>query len=229
MNDINGIPLLNRVQLNNIHDYAEESIVDSFNADSIYNVIFDLNLEKLRLEQIDRYSLPLPTSFPIRVVLSWGGNGRIDFDAHLTGPAPGLPGDSNNEPDRFHVYFGDKNYESIRLNIDDFSDSQPEVVEIFPPPGQGKLKPGIYRYSVHHFQGNGDFVTAQVQVSLLINDQKQVFEPPLLTEDNIYWSSIRMLTWVVFELIVDEYGMIQVQPQQYYVPSNSPEVRRKQS
>ena len=232
MNDINGIPLPNRVQVNNVHDYTEKSTVAS-----LYSVVFELNLEKLRLEQIDKYPSPPPNlsvgisslspSFPIMIVLSWGGNGRVDFDAHLTGPAPNLPPSYNNEFGRFHVYFGNKNYESIRLDTDDFSNSQPEIIEIFPPPGQDKLRPGVYRYSVHRFQGNDDFVEARVQVHLLIDNQEQVFEPQLFAEDNKYRNNTMMLTWEVFELIVDENGMIQVQPQQHYYASNPPEVRRK--
>jgi hypothetical protein len=233
MNDINGMPY--QVQLNHVRSYAQESepIDDLLNpnysaAANYYNIVLELNLEKLRLEQIDKYRSPLP-SFPIKIVLSWEESRRLDFDAHLTGPAPSpwLQGSYFNEPGRFHIYFGNKNYESIYLSTDDFSNSQPEIIEIYPPLGHEKLRSGIYRYSVHHFQGNDDFVAAKVQVHLLIDGQEQVFEPPLFAADDNYRNSTMLLTWKVFELIVNESGMIRVQPQQHYYRSNPPEVRRK--
>ena len=230
MNDIDGIPFPNRVQLSNVRNYAEELVVDSLNpnysaAATYYNIILELNLEKLRLEQVDKCLSP-PPSFPIKIVVFWEENRRLDFDAHLTGPAPDLPSSYYNEPERFHVYFGNKNYESIYLDTDYFSNSQPETIEIYPPPGQEKLRPGIYRYSVHHFQGNGNFVEAKVQVHLWIDGREQVFEPQFPPGKDDNWNSI-MFRWEVFELIVDNNGMIRVQPQQNYVLSNPLEVRKK--
>lgn len=230
MNDINGFSITNRVQLINVRSYADELVMDSLNPNysaitTDYNIILELNLEKLRLEQVDKYPSP-PPSFPIKIIVLWEESRRLDFDAHLTGPAPELPGSYYNEPGRFHVYFGNKSYESIYLDADFFSNSQPETIEISPPPGQDKLKPGIYRYTVHHFQGNGNFVEAQVKVHLWIGGIEQVFEPqfPLGKDEN--WNS-SMFGWKVLELIVSENGMIQVQPYQDYALSNPPEVRRK--
>jgi len=240
MNDNNGIPLRNWVQLNNVREYTEEMDLLNPNHSELtttyYNMTLELNLEKLRLEQREKYSISPPlinsmsslkSDHQIMIVLSWDGNRRLDFDAHLTGPAPGLVGSYNNEPDRFHIYFGNKINEIAHLYTDDFSNSQPETMEISPPPGQEKLRPGIYRYSVHQFQGNGNFVEAKVQVHLWIGGLEQVFEPLLPPgNDDKYWNSI-MYKWEVFELIVSEDGMIQVQLQQNYAPSNPAEVRRK--
>lgn len=230
MNDSNGIPLKNGVQLTNVREYTSKTTTTH------YNITLQLNLEKLHLEQREKYSISPPPINPITslksnhqimIVLSWDGNRRLDFDAHLTGPAPGLVGSYNNEPERFHIYFGNKVNEVAHLYADDFSNSQPETIEISPPPSQEKLRAGIYRYSVHQFQGNGNFVEAKVQVHLWINGLEQVFEPLLPPgNDDKYWNSI-MYKWEVFELIVSEDGMIQVQLQQNYAPSNPAEVRRK--
>ena len=229
MNDNNG-KLQHWVQLNNVREYTEQPEVTT----TYYNMALELNLELLHLEQRDKYPISPPSinltspNHQIMIVLSWDGNRRLDFDAHLTGPAPGLGSSFYNEIDRFHVYFSNPNYEEVaRLYTDDFSNSQPEIIEIFPPLGQEKFRPGIYRYSVHHFQGNGNFVEAKVQVHLWIDGLEQVFEPLLPPEtDSKYWNSI-MYRWEVFELIVSEDGMIQIQMIQNYAPRAPAEIRRK--
>ncbi len=227
------------VQINNVRDTIQTQDNTTY-----YNITLELNLDKLRLEQREKHPIisnpPLaddssPIVAPkniipkqIRIILSWEGNRRLDYDAHLTGPALGLPGSYYNEPDRFHIYFGNKDNEVAALYTDDFSHTQPEIIELFPPPGQETLRPGIYQYSVHHFQGTGNFVDAKVQVRLQIDQEpEQLFEPPLPPPENERHGNSTMQEWKVFQLIVDESGILQIQPLQNLTPSIPPaEVRR---
>lgn len=157
--------------------------------------------------------IPTPPRY-IRILLSWGKQ-PYDLDAHLTGPAPGLSASYKNEPDRFHVYFGNKNSDVSIIYTNMFNDTQPEEVVIFPPPGQQTLRAGIYRFTVHNFAGGDNIAQSGAQTYLWLEDSPaQLFTPPLVETGN--FSGENMDSWVVFELHVTNDGMVTVVPIQRY-------------
>jgi hypothetical protein len=137
-----------------------------------------------------------------RVVLTWGENPR-DIDSHLTGP-------SATSDDRWHVYFGNKQAgDMCALDVDDTSSFGPETVTCPPTiDDTGKvLRPGVYRYSVHHYSGTQDIGTSGANVRLeLGNGQSYSFTPPTAS----YAGSGDV--WTVFELTVFPNGTVGVAP-----------------
>jgi hypothetical protein len=136
-----------------------------------------------------------------RTILTWGENPR-DIDSHLTGPA--ASGSS-----RWHVYFGAKSAgDMCALDVDDISSYGPETVTC-PPTGSsaGALRPGVYRYSVHHYAGSGTLGTSNANVRLeLSNGQAYTFTPPVAP----YTGSNNV--WTVYELTVLADGSVGVAP-----------------
>ena len=79
-----------------------------------------------------------------RFILTWGDT-PSDIDSHLTGP-------TGTGTDRFHVYFGNKDYTpsgattpDVELDVDDTSSYGPETITLY------NQKTGEYRYYVHDY------------------------------------------------------------------------------
>jgi hypothetical protein len=146
----------------------------------------------------------------VRVILSWGEH-PSDLDSHLTGPQPGLSESDDNEAGRFHVYWWNE-YSSdnvANLDVDDVDSFGPETITISPPAGAATLRPGIYRYSVHHYDGYDTMANARVR--LLIGDAA----PRTFTPDANYLRGYDDV-WTVFELNVSATGQITVLPVNSY-------------
>ncbi len=139
-----------------------------------------------------------------RTILTWGENPR-DLDSHLTGPAA-----SANS--RWHVYFGAKTSgDMCALDVDDISSYGPETVTCPPTASAGgaatALRPGVYRYSVHHYSGSGNLGTSNANVRLeLSNGQAYTFTPPAAP----YTGTNNV--WTVYELTVLADGSVGVAP-----------------
>ena len=161
-------------------------------------------------DPVDPTPPPPPLSPPpqqISIGVNWGESPR-DLDAHLTGPLAGT--------ERFHVYFSRKQTDVARLEVDDrFTAGKPEGVAIFPPPESDRLRAGIYRFTVHHFGGEGRISTSGAIVQLQIGAGGLLSFTPPLTE-NIPLSGEGRDSWIVFELHIDEQGYVEVIPIQEY-------------
>ncbi|HSH88900.1 MAG TPA: carboxypeptidase regulatory-like domain-containing protein [Ramlibacter sp.] len=128
-----------------------------------------------------------------RVVLTWGAN-PADLDSHLTGP--------NLDPSRFHVYYSAKTAGGLcGLDVDDTTSFGPETITC-PVTGNtsGALRPGVYRYSVHHYSGSGTIATSGATVRLEGGNGAVVnYTPPAgFTGANDVWT--------VFELTINSDG-----------------------
>jgi hypothetical protein len=108
---------------------------------------------------------PPPPPGQLRVVLNWGADPR-DLDSHLTGPA--VSG-------RFHVAYFARDAAEANLDTDDTSGFGPETITVT------TFRPGVYRYSVHHFAGNGSICSTAGQISVNVffgSSQVATFRPP---------------------------------------------------
>ena len=189
---------------------------------SFQNLTFKFDSDTLDLEECQ-----------VCILLTWRDD-RLEFDAHLTGPAPGIAEDYNHEADRFHLYFGSPYHEVSELKRANEL-GQKQQVFIFPPNLANTLLPGIYRYSVHHFGNNNQIANSGVQVRLWIaGEPEQVFTPPYQSNpvgsadgfEDEGFENDKMGVWVVFELHVAEDGQIMVwQLQRYDIDVSPPEVR----
>lgn len=140
------------------------------------------------------------TSGEFRVVLTWGEN-PYDLDSHLTGPA-------SDGTTRFHVYYSSKTHDVASLDVDDTSSYGPETVTVSPSSGSTTLRPGIYRYSVHHYSGSNTIGTSGASVRLtLANGTIYTYTPSSALSFSGYKD-----VWTVFELTVDNSGMMYIAP-----------------
>lgn len=139
-----------------------------------------------------------------RTILTWVENPR-DLDAHMTGPSAG-------DAARWHVYHGAKTGgDMCALEVDDTSSYGPETVTCPPTASTGTtattLRPGVYRYSVHHYAGAGSLGTSNANVRLeLSNGQSYTFTPPA----GPYTGTNNV--WTVYELTVLSNGAVSVAP-----------------
>lgn len=137
------------------------------------------------------------TSGSAKIKLTWGAN-PSDLDSHLTGPTAG-------SATRFHVYYADQGSQVaapyVGLDVDNISGFGPEVITI------NRFIPGLYRYSVHHFEGSSTIPASPARVELTLNGVTRIFTPPApvvtLAPDSV---------WVVMELTVDSTGNVTVTP-----------------
>lgn len=136
------------------------------------------------------------TAGSFRVITTWGENPR-DLDSHMTGP--------DSTTGRWHVYYSAKTAgDMCGLDVDDTSSFGPETVTC-PRAGVTALRPGIYRYSVHHYNGNGNIGNASANVRLeLAGGQFYNYTPPA----GSYVGSSDV--WTVFELTVNTDGTVSV-------------------
>jgi len=208
------------LQVHNIHHHKEVIVEDAIEIITTrFNLAFEFNLNTLRLEARWEYIIPPPQQM-INILLDWGENPH-DLDGHLTGPDWGFPGSYNNEQDRFHIYFANKNNDITILDTGEFSNTKPEVVSIFPSYGEALLREGIYRFTVHHFNGSGCICDSGATVRLKIGDRPdRLFTPP---PGN--FTGGPMDIWVVFELQVAGNGEVVVIPLQYYGSNNPSQIR----
>jgi len=141
---------------------------------------------------------PVATS-NIQLKLTWGQN-PSDLDSHLTGPDAAAG--------RFHVYYRQKNYPlgalpasaEVNLDVDDVTSFGPEFITV------RTLRPGTYKYSVHHFAGAGNTRTSPTRVELLINGNLTIYTPPATG-----WAGVGDV-WQVLTLTVNQAGNIAVTP-----------------
>lgn len=108
-----------------------------------------------------------------RVILTWGQN-PADLDSHLTGPAA--------DATRWHVYFNGKTSgDMCGLDVDDVSSYGPETMTC-PRTGTTSttLRPGVYRYSVHHYAGTTNIGASSANVRLEFGNGRVYNYAPLL-------------------------------------------------
>ncbi|MFZ5775396.1 MAG: carboxypeptidase regulatory-like domain-containing protein [Thermodesulfobacteriota bacterium] len=154
----------------------------------------------------------------VRITLAWGADPR-DLDTHFTGPTSASTGISD-ETNRFHVYYGNTNADEVAsLDVDDTSGYGPETITLIPPAGASTLRPGIYRYTVHHFSGYNNIATSNASVTLNIGgSSSREFLPPA---DATGLAGTYGDTWTVFELMVDSTYGITVLPIDTYASGTS--------
>ncbi len=147
----------------------------------------------------------------VRITLAWGENPR-DLDSHLTGPNDGNNGTAE-DANRFHTYFLET-ADVATLDFDNQYSYGPETITVVPPAGGSTLRPGIYRYTVHHYTGSGTIDTSGASVTLnLGGSQTREFVPP---SDTTGLAGTSNDTWTVFELMVSSTGSITVLPVNTY-------------
>jgi len=196
---------------------------------------FDLAQQSIELSCNQDNFMVLNLSPPkeVRISLDWA-NEQLDLDAHLTGPAPGAPGSYFNEPDRFHLYFGNKNVECVdnhcraQLFIDEVLETKPENLLLSASPGAATLGVGAYRFTAHHFNGSGSLTESGAQVRLWIgNRPEMIFTPPPVEQAVGELAHDRMDIWRPFKLEVGEDGTVKVErPNKDYASGINPsEVR----
>ncbi len=137
-----------------------------------------------------------------RVILTWGQN-PSDLDSHLTGPAA-------DGTTRWHVYYGQKTSgDMCGLDVDDVSSFGPETVTCPRTGTTGtSLRPGVYRYSVHHYSGTGNIGNSNASVRLeFAGGQQYRFTPPPVPSYRGPGD-----VWTVFELTVNSNGAVSMAP-----------------
>lgn len=134
-----------------------------------------------------------------RIVLTWGVNPE-DLDSHLTGPDSLSDGSTTDDTNRFHIYYANDTGDVAGLDVDDVTSYGPETITISPPSSSSTLRPGLYRYSVHHFYGNSDISNSNASVTLQIGGTTRTFTPPS-------GSPGENALWTVFELVVNSSGV----------------------
>lgn len=155
------------------------------------------------------------TASQVRIILNWGEN-PVDLDAHLTGPEPGLAVSSINDADRFHVYWSNQaSADNVAvLDVDDTSSFGPETMTISPPSNQTVLRPGVYRYSVHHYEGSSTIAASGANVEVIAGSEHRSFTPPA---GGVGVKDV----WTAFELVVES-GHITIRPVNTYQQGVSP-------
>lgn len=137
-----------------------------------------------------------------RVVLTWGEN-PYDLDSHLTGPYS-----ATDTTSRFHVYYSSTTADVASLDVDDTSSYGPETITVSPPSGSSTLRPGVYRYSVHHYSGSETIGTSGANVRLILGNGTTYNYTP---SSSMTFSG-RKDVWTVFELTVGSTGTVYVAP-----------------
>ena len=134
------------------------------------------------------------------------------LDSHLTGP-------QTDTSTRFHIYFDNKGSLTTspfaQLDVDDVTSFGPEITTI------NRFTPGIYRYSVHHYNGTSTIIASPARVELTLNGVTRIFTPPA-TSTTLGIESV----WVVLELTVDSAGGITVTPVNTYTTALTDAVAR---
>lgn len=169
--------------------------------------------------------IPLPPPKEIWISLNWSEE-QIDLDAHLTGPDPGAKETYYNPADRFHLYFGNKNFTCLeqrctaQLHTDEVIETRPEILVLSTPENGVLLQPGEYLFAVHYFEGPNrplepiHLQNSGISVELHIDGEAaHVFTPPPLDlgkGDQL--ANTRLDTWYPFKFEVLSDGNIWVNP-----------------
>lgn len=208
-----GTASFDRVRFDNVQRHTV--VTDPNNPEQITVVSEPLSLV-FRYDPIMIRLIQVVTPHRIAISLNWGENPR-DLDAHLTGPTCVRQDefdylcDPNN---RFHIFFRSNNADVAFMEIGEFSETKPEGITILPPAGANTLRPGIYRYVVHHFVGTENIANSNAIVRLHIGDEPaRVFTPP---PDYPQFLRGEFDAWTVFELRVTAEGMVEIIPIQRY-------------
>lgn len=140
------------------------------------------------------------TAGSFRVILNWGLNPE-DVDAHMTGPSA--------TTDRWHVFYGAQTAGDVcGLDVDDTTSYGPETITCPRTGSLSSLRPGIYRYSLHHYWGIGNLGSASASVRLeLPNGQFYSYTPPATAS----YTGVNDV-WTVFELTVNANGTMSIAP-----------------
>jgi hypothetical protein len=214
-----GLASFDRIRFDNVQRHVVVS--DPNNPVQTTVVSEPLNLV-FRYDPIMVRLIQVVTPRQITISLNWGENPR-DLDAHLTGPACTQQDTfdfSCNPNDRFHIYFKSDNADIASMEIGEFSETRPEYVTIRPEIGMNTLRPGLYRYVVHHFVGTETIANSNAIVRLHIGDEPaRVFTPP---PDHHLFLRGEYDTWTVFELLVTDSGMVEIIPIQRYNTNVNP-------
>jgi hypothetical protein len=139
------------------------------------------------------------TAGQFRVILTWGVNPG-DLDSHMTGP--------NLDTSRFHIFYADKTSGGLcKLDVDDTTSYGPETITCPATNSSGTLRPGVYRYGVHHYSGSTTIGASGANVRLeFANGTVYTYTPPATG-----WAGYNDF-WTVFELTVFSNGSIAVAP-----------------
>lgn len=134
----------------------------------------------------------------IQITLTWGLD-PDDLDSHLTIP-PSIEGNP-----RYDVFFNNigstpsDRWPSANLDTDDTTSFGPEITSVY------ELYKGVYRFSIHHYDGIGTISTSEAVVNLIVSgggmNAIYNFTPPAGATD------VKDV-WGVFDLTVDNSGNI---------------------
>jgi hypothetical protein len=131
----------------------------------------------------------------ISTTLTWGINPH-DLDAHMTGPTEA--------GGRFHVWYSNKgsldSAPYCALDTDDTSSYGPENITVT------KLIPGVYRFSVHNYSGQGTFPMENSGATINLIAPGGIIRRYTIPTNN----STNGNTWVVFELTADAQGNVTI-------------------
>lgn len=156
----------------------------------------------------DSYTASTRNGVTTRSYGSWYGSYSVEAGGSVT-PVTATT------TSRFHVYYSDTTTSdgAAKLDVDDTSSYGPETITISPPTGATTLRPGVYRYTVHHYAGSGNIATSSASVRLILGSgQERIFTPPTPTTDLTGAGNI----WTVFELNVDNSGGVSILPVSTY-------------
>ncbi|MCA8943077.1 MAG: carboxypeptidase regulatory-like domain-containing protein [Planctomycetes bacterium] len=127
------------------------------------------------------------------IVLQWGER-PSDLDAHLTIPTEL----------RSHVFFAARgalgSSPFAQLDTDDVTSFGPEIITV------SQMLPGVYRYTVHNFSGNGSHPISDSGATItlvLLGQPTRVYTVPTENPSNGNY-------WAVFDLTVDGSGNVTV-------------------
>ena len=130
----------------------------------------------------------------MRIVLTWGEE-PSDLDSHLTGPKA----DSD---ERFHIYYGSKNYSDdnseVNLDVDDVNSYGPETVTFLKYTTNGTYKYNVFNYSGAWMtdDNKNDLSKSSAKVEVYKGSELvQTYNVPTNKEGNM---------WKVFEVVDGE-------------------------
>jgi hypothetical protein len=156
--------------------------------------------------------IPSGAIHDVSIYLKWQGPPR-DLDAHLTGPNCEVGRDNCDENDRFHLYFANRNNEMGRLNAAEFSDDGPESIDIYPAYEGAIIRPGLYRFTVHHFVGrDGNLANSGAEVSMWACDRERNCEEKRFTTppvDNSHILKGEWDMWIALEFRMNSEGQLE--------------------
>lgn len=135
---------------------------------------------------------------PVRITATWGEH-PADLDAHFTMP-------SKVAGQREHVYYANRTIEGLaKLDTDDTSSFGPEITTLY-----SLEVPGTYRYSLHHYSGQGYIWNSDAVVHMII-DGVGIFRMTPPTEPTLYRGMYD--AWDLWDFTVRDGKIVDVTPQ----------------